>query len=193
MTEYVQNQKVCTPYVKNPYICPMCPKSNVIVPQGQVIVPQVPAQPLQIITNLPENPSPNVSYNQVTPYINTGATVFNPSIQTKSGQTIANATAISTPILKDEAQLVYQGPIKNVNPQITPVEQTDAQIEKDFQTYFKTKAEENGELKSALDKTVNKNDRKKLPAIAKILGGIIVIGGIYKYRAKIPLLKKLFK
>ena len=81
-----------------------------------------------------------------------------------------------------------------INPQITPVEQTDNQIEKDFNDYFKLKAEENAELKNALHKSLNNQKQANyLSKSVKVLAAVLVIGAAYVYRKKIPLVKKLFK
>ena len=192
MVETAINQNICTPYVNNPYVCPCAVPTNIVVPQGQIMVPAVPAQPLRVVNSIPQNQQ-NVNYNQVTPYINTNSKVFQPAIQTQSGKAIANVYNVNPPLTNDESQIVYQGPIKDVNPQITPKTQTDTEIENDFRSYFKTKAKENPELNSALNKTFGEEKGKKLPLFAKILGAVIIVGGLYKYRAKIPLLNKIHR
>ena len=194
MTEAVQNQNICSGYVYNPYICPYKPQSNMIIPQGQVVVPNEPAQFPQVQVLAQTSPAQTVNYNQVAPYINPNANVFYPSIQTKSGQAIATANAVATPVSNDEAQIVYQGPVKTVNPQITPIEQSDNQIEKDFNNYYKFKAEENAELRNALKKSSDKKKRtNSLISFAKLAAASLILVGLYTYRKKIPLIKKLFK
>ena len=152
MAETAINQNICTPYVNNPYVCPCVVPSNIVIPQGQITVPSMPVQPLRVVTSVPQN-TQAVNYNQVTPYINTNSKVFQPSIKTQSGKAVANVYNTNPPITDDESQIVYQGPIKDVNPQVTPKNQTDSEIEKDFRSYFKTKSKENPELQNALNKT----------------------------------------
>ena len=192
MVEAVQNQNVCNQYVKNPYICPNVPSTNIVIPQGQVYTPSSPSVPVRTINQMPQNQQA-VSYNQVMPYINTGSSVFQPSIKTLSGKSISNIYTNNLPITKNEAKLVYQGPVTEVNPQVSPIEQIDAQIEKDFRSYFKTKKEENEELRKALDKTFGEEKNKKWPTVATVLGIGAAVFGIYKFRGKIPILKRFCK
>ena len=138
-------------YANNPYVCANAPASQVVMPQGQIQMPNTISQPPQVHT-IPYPAPPveqKVNYNQITPYLNTGSVVLQPSIQTKSGQVIATAAADSSkPVNQQESQVVYVGPVKTINPQVTPVEQTDNDIEKQFINYYKQKAEVNSELTS---------------------------------------------
>ncbi len=194
MTEAVQNQNICNGHICSPYKCACTPQSNIVIPQGQVVVPNTPAQLSQVQAIAQVQPNPSVNYNQIEPYINTNSGVFNPSVQTKSGQAIATAYSVGVPVDSSEAQIVYEGPVKTVNPQITPVEQSDNQIEKDFNDYFKFKAEENAELKNALHKSFNDKKRKNsLATMVKVAAAALILTGLYAYRRKIPLVKKLFK
>ena len=182
----------CTTYTQNPYMCAYTPISPLIVPQGQIVMPSSITQPpnVQPIQNLNGQ---SVNYNQVTPYLNGNSTVFNPSIQTRSGQTIATASILTGQPSSQEAQIVYQGPVKTVNPQITPVEQSDNEVNKQYEDYFKQKAIYNSELNKAINSKSGKNIGSSIfSKTVKILAAILLIAGIYKYRAKIPVVKRFF-
>ena len=194
MVNSVQNTGIYPQYAYNPYMYAKVPQSYLVVPQGQVVIPNTVAQLPQTQPMAQVQQSENLNYNQVAPYINTNSKVFNPQIQTQSGMAISTANAVSSPYLSDDAQLVYKGPVKTVNPQITPDEQIDNQVEKEFLDYFRQKSNENEELKSAINKTFNKKKKTSpLASFAKIIALLIIIGGAYKYRKHIPLIKKLFK
>lgn len=204
MTTGTQNYQVSQPqyqygqpYTYNPYLCTYAPVSQVVIPQGQVQMPNTIVQPpqLQVIQQPPQQQQ-SVNYNQVTPYLNTNSNVLQPSVTTKSGQAIAVATVNSSqPYNQQNAQVIYQGPVKTINPQITPVEQTDNEIEKQYRQFFKDKAEYNSELKKALNKTIGGFDEEK-PWYKKplcIIGAIAIAALFYKFRAKIPFVKKFCK
>ena len=157
---------------------------NTIVQSPQVQTIQIPPQY-----------NPSVNYNQVTPYINTGSTVFQPNVTTKSGQTITTAADESSkPMNVKESQIVYTGPVKVINPQVTPKEQLDNEINKQMDQYFKNKVEFNNELKKALHKTTgyNENKSKRYKTALKFLGvaAVVVLG--YCFRNKIPFLNRIY-
>ena len=189
-----QPQYQCSQYANNPYVCAYAPASQVVMPQGQVQMPTTIQQPPQVqVLQQPPKDLPNVNYNQVTPYLNLGSPVFQPALTTKSGQTITIAPQQSSvPVNQLESKVVYEGPVKSINPQVTPHEQSDNEIEKQYKNYFKNKAEYNEEFRSAL----NKAERKKTPWYKKLLGFLCFAGAVYlgcKYRKKIPIIKRFFK
>ena len=186
-----QAQYACTAYTHNPYLCAYSPVSPLVVPQGQIQTPSTIPQPpmVQPIQQLPN--SSNVNYNQITPCLNGNSPVFQPAIETKSGQAIATASAVSQPVTAQEAQIVYQGPVKTVNPQITPIEQNDNEIDKQYRSYFQQKAEQNAELRRALYGSAT--PKSFMLTAIKVLGITLIVLGLYKYRTKIPIIKRFFK
>lgn len=165
-------------YSYNPYV-----SQGVFNPQSQIVVPngQPYAQPqLQAVATaqVPAN---------ATPYINPNSPVFSPQVQATSGLTI------NTPVIQDiamqNAQIVYQGPVKSVNPQITPIEQVDNQVDKDFKQYCKNKAQYNEEFRKVLES--HNSGSSLVSKLAKALGVIIVVGALYKYGNKIPIVKNI--
>ncbi|MBQ7450094.1 hypothetical protein IJS77_01655 [bacterium] len=188
-TQNNQPQYQCSQYAYNPYLCAYAPSSQVVVPQGQMQMPQNIQQPpqIQVLQQPPEN-LPNINYSQVTPYLNTNSKIFTPNITTKSGQSITIAPPISSvPIEQIESKVVYEGPIKIINPQITPVEQNDNQIEKEFRNYFKRKVEFNDEFRKAVYQNKNKGPWWK--NVLGFIGFCAVLAVGYKFRKKIPVIK----
>ena len=184
-------------YAYNPYVCANAPVSQVVMPQGQVQMPNTIVQPPEVQSvQIPPQYNQGVNYNQVTPYLNTGSPVFQPTITTKSGQIITMAAPDSSqPFNPQESQLVYSGPVKTINPQITPVEQTDNEINKQMNKYFKDKIKFNEEFKEALNKTTGINNGKT-PWYKSLLKFVIFATATtlaYKFRHKIPLIKNFCK
>lgn len=197
MVSQIQNGNICTSYANNPYVCASCPQTNVVVPQGTVQLPQTLGQYPQVYAMAQVQPQNGqaVNYNQVAPYINPNSTVFQPSIQVKSGQPIVTANNVALPVENREAQVVYQGPIKTINPQISPVEQIDSKICKDYDNYLKVKTQTNLELKKAMDRvSSHSNDKKSfLAKMMKFAIFALVVIGAYKFRHKLPFIKRLVK
>lgn len=191
-----QSTYQCTQYANNPYLCANEPASKVVVPQGEVKLPEsVPCTPVvQTILQPPPN-TEHVNYNQITPYINSNSAMFKPEVQTKSGYIISSAPPVSSkPVTQNESQVVYEGPVKIINPQITPVEQTDSEINRKFIDYYKKKAEFNDELKKTLKKTFGYEEKEPFYKKAlKVLGVALLAFLVYKFRTKIPFIKKFFK
>lgn len=189
----IQNTCACTAYAKNPYLCAFTPVSYLVVPQGQLLMPCTPAQNLTVqpIQQIPTHQ--NVNYNTVTPQLDGNSNVFKPTLETKSGKAIATATAVSRPLEAQESQIVYQGPVRIINPQITPIEQLDNEIDKQYKNYFVNKAQTNEELKQALNSSTKKKRTSLFINVLKGIGTVLAIYGIYKYRGKIPILKNIFK
>lgn len=181
-----QNIPMCNQYTYNPYLCVNPQESNIVVPQGQVIMPNTPAPYQQINTNQPLN------YNQITPYVNTSNGVFTPSIEMKNPNKNINFN-YQTPVINSEAQIVYEGPVSNINPQITPDKSIDAKIEQDYEEYFKNKAKYNSELNDALSAIKHNRKTTGFYKSIKILSGVTLVTLAAIYRKKIPLLNKIFK
>ena len=186
----------CGHYANNPYICSNAPVSQVVMPQGEVKMPTA-IEKAPIISALPTPPeyNPSVNYNQVTPYLNTDSTVFQPSVTTQSGQYIPSPPSeCAKPINAQEAQIVYRGPLSTVNPQVTPSEQTDNEINKQMNRYFKNSADYNNELRKIMHNTSGYDDGKTPWYKTLLKYGCIaaVIFLSYKYRDKIPFVKKFY-
>ena len=193
MAQNIQNEYACQAYSHNPYLCASASVSPLVLPQGTVQMPTTIPQNLVVQANqeLPA-PGPSVNYNQITPYLNGNSAVFQPTLQTQSGAAISTAAIVSQPISAQEAQLVYQGPIKNINPQVTPIEQYDNEINKQYQQYFLNKAEVNEELRNAVKHSTGKPS-SFLEKLAKVAALLLAATAIYKFRNKIPIIKRFFK
>ena len=193
MVNTEQNMNICNQNTCNPYLCASVPDSNLVIPQGQIKVPDNIQTAPQAMPVVQVQPSPAVSYNQITPYINTNSKIFNPYIKTRSGETVHMVSETSSPYNYEEAQVVYEGPVKSINPQITPEEQIDNKINKDYEDYFKKKTKYNKELKDTLDTLSRDEEKKSFKGTLKLIGAIALMTVAYTYRKKIPGLKKFFK
>lgn len=189
-------QYQCSPYAYNPYVCAYAPVSQIVMPQGQVQMPTTIVQPPEVQTiQIPPQYDPSVNYNQITPYLNTGSTVFQPGVTAKSGQLITTAANESSkPMNMQESQIVYKGPVKVINPQVTPGEQIDNEINKQMIKYFKDKADFNDELKKTLSKVTggNRGNTPWYKTALKLLGVAAVVAIGYCFRKKIPFLDKFY-
>ena len=184
----------CTPYANNPYISAKVPVSQVVIPQGDINLPSTIIQP-PVVQAIPQ-PSPqlqSVNYNQITPYINSNSPVFQPVLTTKSGQPITMPPPQSSkPVTQNTSQIVYEGPVKEFNPQITPIEQYDNEIVKEMQKYYQNRFKYNQELQEALNKSLKGEDSFAKKTM-KAIGLIVAIALVYKFRTKIPFIKRFCK
>ena len=191
-----KKQYNCTQYANSAYVCANAPVSQVVMPQGEVKMPtSIDSAPLISTVPTPPEYNPSVNYNQISPYLNTGAPVFQPCVTTQSGQYIpAPPIESSKPFNSQEAEVVYKGPLKTVNPQVTPSEQTDNEINKQMNRYFQKSAEYNEEFKKIMHDTTGMDDGKTpwYKTLLKYLGIAAAIFAVYKFRNKIPFVKKFF-
>ena len=190
----------CGQYANSSYICANAPVSQVVVPQGEVKMPtSIESAPLISTIPTPPEYNPSVNYNQITPYLNTGSPVFQPYVTTKSGQYIPLPPPESSkPYDSQESEIVYKGPLSSVNPQVTPSEQTDNEINKQMNQYFKNSAEYNKEFKKIMHETTGYDDGSQ-PWYKKLLKytawAVGIAGSIYCYknRHKWPKVEKFFQ
>ena len=184
----------CTQYANNPYVSAVAPVSQIVVPQGNINMPSNIVQPPEVqAVQYPPKYAPGVNYNQITPYINSNSPVFQPKITTKSGQPISMAPPESSkPVTQSSSQLVYEGPVKEFNPQVTPVEQYDNEIVKEMQKYYQNRFKYNDELREALKKSMSERDSFAKKTM-KTIGVIAAVALAYKFRAKIPFIKRFCK
>ena len=194
MVNSEQKINICNQNTCNPYLCASVPCSNLIIPQGQMVVPdKIQAAPNAMpVTQMQSSQS--VTYNQICPYINTNSKIFKPYIQTRTGENVYTVNEVSSPYNYKDAQLVYEGPIKSINPQITPTEMLDNKINKEIEQYYKDKVKYNKELKEALDKMSHTNGKgSSFKSVLKFLGTTALIAVAITYRKKIPGLRRFFK
>ena len=190
----------CGQYANNPYICANAPVSQVVMPQGEVKMPtSIENAPLIAAIPTPAEYNPSVNYNQITPYLNTSSTVFQPSVTTQSGQYIPSPPPeCAKPINTQEAQIVYRGPLTTINPQVTPSEQTDNEINKEMNQYFKNNADYNNELRKTMHKATGYYDGSTpwYKTLLKYTAWAVGIAGTvysYKNRHKWPKVEKFFE
>lgn len=193
MVNTEQNTNICNQNVCSPYLCASVPNSKLVIPQGQIVVPDNISEIPKTMPVVQVQPGQAVNYNQIVPYINTNSKVFNPYIQNNSGEMVYTVSEAKSPYNCEDAQLVYEGPVKSINPQITPIEQADNKINKDYEQYFKDKSKFNEELKDTIASLNRKEKKNSLISSLKMIGSIVGLALIYTYRKKIPGLKKLFK
>ena len=190
----------CTQYANSSYISANAPVSQVVMPQGEVKMPNS-IEKAPLISSVPTPPeyNPSVNYNQVTPYLNTGSPVFQPCVTTKSGQYIPfPPPECAKPVNTQEAEIVYRGPLSSVNPQVTPTEQTDNEINKQMNQYFKNSAEYNNELRKTMHKTSDYDDGSTpwyKTLFKYVFWAAVIAGSIYSYRNrhKWPKVEKFFQ
>lgn len=179
-----QNFNAASQYVYNPAMATTLPPTAVTVPQTQYVVNPQPQVSAPIAT---QPQTPQVTYNNMLPYINSNSQVFNPVIQTHSGVVIPPAPQNAEP----QGLVVYQGPVKTVNPQLTNPETTQQKIENDIKNYYEMKAQTNEEMRDAIEKIQGSKKSVFISAI-KFLPIAVTTALLIAYRKKIPLLKKLF-